>query len=97
MSRKTHLILFVFLSFFFQLSLAQNNGWESKKQVLFKTTNRNVPYRIPAIATTSDQHVIAVTDYRLCGMDIGNGEVDMKFKRSAAAGPDWMAQVGPKR
>ena len=89
MSRKTHLILFVFLSFFFQLSLAQNNGWESKKQVLFKTTNKNVPYRIPAIATTSDQHVIAVTDYRLCGMDIGNGEVDMKFKRSAAAGPDW--------
>ena len=89
MSRKNCLFVFVFLSFLFQFSFAQNNGWESKKQVLFETADRNVPYRIPAIATTSDQHVIAVTDYRLCGKDIGHGEVDIKFKRSASAGMEW--------
>ena len=47
------------------------------------------PYRIPAIATTANGYVFAINDYRPCGGDIGNGDVDLVMRHSTAAGSDW--------
>ena len=47
------------------------------------------PYRIPAIATTANGYVFAINDFRPCGGDIGNGDVDLVMRHSTAAGSDW--------
>lgn len=41
----------------------------------------NKPYRIPAIAQTPSGTLLALSDYRPCGNDIGYGEVDIKIRR----------------
>lgn len=45
--------------------------------VLFSSSNATYPYRIPAIATLKDGKILAISDYRPCYKDVGNGEVDM--------------------
>ncbi len=47
------------------------------------------PYRIPAIATTANGYVFAINDFRPCGGDIGNGDVDLVMRHSTAAGSEW--------
>jgi len=47
------------------------------------------PYRIPAIATARNGHVIAISDNRPCGSDIGYGEVDIKCRISKDNGRTW--------
>ena len=44
--------------------------------------DNNKPYRIPALAQTRDGVILALSDYRPCGNDIGYGEVDIKIRRS---------------
>ena len=53
------------------------------------TPEHNVVYRIPAIATASNGNVIAVTDYRDCGADIGFGLVSLHYKISHDNGKTW--------
>ena len=56
---------------------------------LFSTEGSPVPYRIPAITTAKDGHLIAVSDYRHCGADIGFGRVDLHYRLSADNGATW--------
>lgn len=56
---------------------------------LFETTNTSTPYRIPAITTAKNGHIIAISDYRLDKRDIGYGEVDMYARISTDNGNNW--------
>lgn len=59
-------------------------------RMLFKTPDANgKPYRIPAIATAKNGHIIAVADNRPCGSDVGYGEVDLKARISKDNGATW--------
>lgn len=85
--KKTKWMLLAFL--FSCIGGLHAQDWQARKQVLFSTKNSDVPYRIPAIATTHDGHVVAISDYRPDGGDVGQGEVDLHLRRSAAAGTAW--------
>lgn len=62
----------------------------SAQTVLFHTgDSARVPYRIPAIATARNGHLIALTDRRPCGSDIGYGRVDILMKTSTDNGRTW--------
>lgn len=50
---------------------------------------QTVQYRIPAIAVTKNGTLVAVTDYRYCGADIGNGRIDLHVSRSYDNGKTW--------
>ena len=52
----------------------------------------NKPYRIPAIATARNGHLLAVYDYRPCANDVGAGEVDIMLRRSEDNGVTWTAE-----
>ena len=63
---------------------------DGKKQTLFSSNNhQSTPYRIPAIATLSNGDLIAISDQRPCGADVGNGEVDIYAKLSSDNGLTW--------
>ena len=47
------------------------------------------PYRIPAITVTKSGKVLAISDYRTCGDDIGMGEVDIMFRSSTESYDEW--------
>lgn len=47
------------------------------------------PYRIPAIAQAFNGDIIAISDNRPCGSDIGYGEVDIKCRISTDQGKTW--------
>ena len=49
-------------------------------QTIFSSSDSDYPYRIPAIATLKNGKVLAISDYRPCYKDVGNGEVDMYAK-----------------
>ena len=60
------------------------------KQVLFSTSeDGSHPYRIPAIATMINGDILAISDYRPCNKDVGNGEVDIYAKVSKDNGASW--------
>lgn len=62
-------------------------------RILFKTPDANgKPYRIPAITTALNGDVIAISDNRPCGSDIGYGEVDIKVRVSKDHGVTWSAE-----
>ena len=64
---------------------------EGKKQTLFSSANHaSTPYRIPAIATLKNGNILAISDQRPCGADIGNGEVDIYAKVSKDNGKTWI-------
>lgn len=58
-------------------------------EVLFSTAQAEFPYRIPAIATTRTGRLVAISDYRYCGGDIGFGRVDLHFRTSDDNGATW--------
>lgn len=62
---------------------------KSVEQPLFKTRAGQIPYRIPAIATAKNGNIIAVSDYRHCGADIGFGRVDLHYRISKNNGKTW--------
>lgn len=55
----------------------------------YRSEDINVPYRIPAITVTKSGKVLAISDYRPCGDDIGMGEVDIMFRRSTESYDNW--------
>ncbi len=58
--------------------------------VLFHTGDfTGYPYRIPAIATAHNGDLIALSDIRPCGNDIGYGRVDILMRTSADNGQTW--------
>lgn len=56
---------------------------------LFVTNPGDTPYRIPAIARTHDGGLLALSDYRPCGSDIGYGHVDIVGRISTDNGQTW--------
>lgn len=65
----------------------------NQDRILFKTPDANgKPYRIPAIATALNGDVIAISDNRPCGSDIGYGEVDIKVRVSKDHGVTWSTE-----
>ena len=59
------------------------------QQNLFVTMPGKTPYRIPAICTAKNGQIVAISDYRPCGGDIGFGEVDIKARISTDNGKTW--------
>ncbi len=60
--------------------------------LVFNNVNTQVPYRIPAIATAHNGDLIAVTDYRHSGSDIGivnNGRLDLLLRVGKDNGANW--------
>lgn len=66
---------------------------ETIEQPLFKTRKDQIPYRIPAIATAKNGNLIAVSDYRHCGADIGFGRVDLHYRISDNCGRSWSPEL----
>lgn len=66
---------------------------ETVEQPLFKTRGGQIPYRIPAIATAKNGNLIAVSDYRHCGADIGFGRVDLHYRISNDNGQHWSKEL----
>ena len=77
------------LTAFMIMTLGSFANEEGKQQRLFETVNGQVPYRIPAIAKAKDGTLIAVSDYRYCGGDIGYGAVDLHYRLSSDNGATW--------
>lgn len=60
--------------------------------VVFDNVNSEVPYRIPAIAQNKEGDIIAVTDYRYTGTDIGmtkNGKLDLRYRIKDSDTGEW--------
>ncbi len=54
--------------------------------------NSDIPYRIPAVAVTNDGTILACSDYRHSGADIGvidKGRIDLHIRRSTDNGVTW--------
>lgn len=67
-----------------------NDAAVVNKHVLFQTpVSDTIPYRIPAIAGMHNGDILALTDYRLCGNDIGYGRVDIHGRVSRNGGKSW--------
>lgn len=63
---------------------------EPQKNVFVYNNSTQVTYRIPAITTTQNGTVLAVTDSRHTGMgDIGAGRIDLFLSRSTDNGATW--------
>lgn len=68
----------------------------SAQDDVFLSTGAERPYRIPAIATLKDGSLLAISDYRPCYQDVGNGEVDMYAKvatMDAAGNYSWSGEA----
>ena len=55
----------------------------------YGSEGNDVCYRIPAIATAKNGNVIALTDYRYGGQDIGFGRVSLRYRISKDNGETW--------
>lgn len=73
----------------FYVTVGPNMGEPVATTELFITQSGAIPYRIPAIATASNGDVIAISDYRYCRSDIGNGRIDLYQRISHDNGETW--------
>ncbi len=63
---------------------------QAQQTTLFQTGDASgYPYRIPAIAKAKNGQLIALTDRRPCGGDIGYGRVDILGRVSSDNGATW--------
>ena len=61
-----------------------------KREILFQNTPQDsIPYRIPTIGQFSDGRILALSDYRICKLDIGFGRVDIRYRISDRKGRKW--------
>ena len=66
----------------------------SAQTCLFHTgDSTGYPYRIPAIAKAKNGQLIALSDLRPCGGDIGYGRVDILSRVSTDNGASWSEAV----
>ena len=79
-----------FLSNFYVMVTRQIAKPEPQQNVFVYDNKTQVTYRIPAITTTKNGTVLAVTDSRHTGMgDIGAGRIDLFLSRSTDNGATW--------
>lgn len=75
---------------FLSLLLLMGVSVAEAQVTLFSTGDATgYPYRIPAIATAKNGDIIALTDHRPCGSDIGYGRVDILMRTSSDNGKTW--------
>lgn len=92
--RTSLLAAFSLLNFGVQLSAFSPQLPASSSSVeLFTSLPGEIPYRIPAIAQTKKGHIVAVSDFRYCGGDIGNGRVDLHERCSRDGGRTWGKEI----
>ena len=74
-----------------ELTVSYSVDEANKYQYLFYSNDpvMNKPYRIPAIAVTRKGTILAVTDHRPGGSDVGFAPVDIKIRRSNDNGETW--------
>lgn len=69
-------------------------GKRSERQILaYSNDSTRDVYRIPAIAKNKKGELVAIYDYRVCGTDIGFGEVDQVMRISRNNGRKWSEEV----
>ena len=67
---------------------------EPQKQILaYSNDSTRDVYRIPAIAKNRKGELVAIYDYRVCGTDIGFGEVDQVMRISKNNGKKWSKET----
>lgn len=73
------------------LAQTQSSEVSHKETILYNSSNtKKAPYRIPAIVTMSNGKILAISDYRPGGNDVGNGgEVDIYARISNDNGATW--------
>lgn len=71
----------------------QKSANASAAQYLYITRPGQKPFRIPAIAKTKSGRLLAFSDYRPNGNDIGFGEVDIQLRTSNDNGATWSPAV----
>lgn len=72
----------------FRVVVAQSSQ-TSSTHYLYITRPGDKPFRIPALAKTRTGRLLAFTDYRPSGQDIGFGEVDIQLRTSDDNGKTW--------
>ena len=73
------------------LAQTQSSEVSHKETILYNSNDtKTAPYRIPAIVTMSNGEILAISDYRPGGNDVGNGgEVDIYARISNDNGATW--------
>ena len=87
----THAMVLAILSSALIVSSCCFQAGENVDKVTLFTMSQvdSVPYRIPALAQMKDGRVLALTDYRLCNLDIGYGRVDIHGRISSRSTRNW--------
>lgn len=82
----------ILLSLLLAAGLGSMQAQPRTAQTLFHTgDSTGYPYRIPALAAAPNGDVIALSDLRPCGGDIGYGRVDIMGRTSRDCGITWSA------
>lgn len=90
-NKLTLMAAFAALSSMPILAQTQSSEVSHKETILYNSSNtKKAPYRIPAIVTMSNGEILAISDYRPGGNDVGNGgEVDIYARISNDNGATW--------
>lgn len=91
-NKKIFCTVVLCLCFISAMALPNSKGKSSvstQSVEIFTTLPSAIPYRIPAIAQTKKANLVAISDYRFCGGDIGNGRVDLHERISTDGGKTW--------
>lgn len=90
-NKLTLMAAFAALSSMPILAQTQSSEVSHKETILYNSSNtKTAPYRIPAIVTMSNGEILAISDYRPGGNDVGNGgEVDIYARISNDNGATW--------
>ncbi len=73
----------------FTVELVRSQAPVEPSYDVFKTMSGQTPYRIPAISKAHNGDLIAISDYRYCGADIGYGHIDLQARLSSDNGKTW--------
>lgn len=87
--KRLSILLVIFLSGLCTVRARHLSQPVFEGQILFASYQRQRPYRIPAIARSQKGELLAVSDDRYCGADIGYGRVDLVYKVSKDNGRTW--------
>ena len=72
---------------------AQSKPIDGVQVLAYSNDSTRDVYRIPAIAKNKKGELVAIYDYRVCGTDIGFGEVDQVMRISKNNGKKWSKEV----
>ena len=74
-------------------ALGQGKPLDGTQVLAYSNDSTRDVYRIPAIAKNRKGELVAIYDYRVCGTDIGFGEVDQVMRISKNNGKKWSKET----